>query len=214
MPTQTAPPQDTALADLVRVQRRFLRSVNLERDFYSPDPLDGYLLTASAVVAFDRLAAGIAQPHARAFSLTGPYGSGKSAFALFASKALAPASLGAAPLRERLRGLGPEGGRGLFARDEQGFWPVLITGTREALAPALRRGLFDALDQLPAPAARVVRERLEAEALTPQPPFPQAGEGEHEGAESANSSTLARLRERVASLSEPGEGRLRPRRAG
>src|SRR5579875_1063655 len=100
MSTETARLEDAPLANFISVQRRFLRSVNLERDFYSPDPLDGYLLTARAVVAFDRLATGIATPHARAFSLTGPYGSGKSAFALFASKALAPASLGAAPLRE------------------------------------------------------------------------------------------------------------------
>ena len=88
MPTETPPIKDVVLANLIRVQRRFLRSVNLERDFYSPDPLDGYLLTASAAAAFERLSAGIAQPHARAFSLTGPYGSGKSAFALFASKVI------------------------------------------------------------------------------------------------------------------------------
>lgn len=160
MPTETARPEDMTLAGIVSVQRRFLRSVNLERDFYSPDPLDGYLLTASAVVALDRLASGIAQPHARAFSLTGPYGSGKSAFALFASKAMAPASMGAAPLRERLRSQEPEIGRSLFPQDQQGFWPVLITGTREPLAPALRRGLLDALGLLPTPSAKIVRDRL------------------------------------------------------
>lgn len=155
--------EDVSLANLISVQRRFLRSVNLERDFYSPDPLDGYLLTASAVVAFDRLASGIAQPHARAFSLTGPYGSGKSAFALFASKAMAPASMGAAALRERLRDQEPEIGRSLFPQDEQGFWPVLITGTREPLAPALRRGLLDALAQIPDAGAQTVRALLESQ---------------------------------------------------
>ncbi len=164
MPTEPLPMPDAPLAGFISVQRRFLRSVNLERDFYSPDPLDGYLLTASALLAFDRLAAGISQPHARAFSLTGPYGSGKSAFALFASKALSPAALGAAPLRERLRQQEPEIGQSLFSHDAQGFWPVLITGTREPLAPALRRGLFDALAQIPAPAAQTVRDQLDATA--------------------------------------------------
>jgi hypothetical protein len=125
MPPETDQILDVTLAALVSVQRRFLRSVNLERDFYSPDPLEGYLLTASAAAAFERLSAGIAQPHARAFSLTGPYGSGKSAFALFASKVMAPAAMGAAPLRDRLRNQQPEVGRNLFERDEQGFWPVL-----------------------------------------------------------------------------------------
>lgn len=173
MPTETTCADDTALADLISIPRRFLRSVNLERDFYSPDPLDGYLLTASAIAAFDRLANGIAKPHARAFSLTGPYGSGKSAFALFASKAMAPASMGASPLRELLRRQEPEIGRSLFSQDEQGFWPVLITGAREALAPALRRGLLDALALLPSPAARIVRGRLDQESaalLAESPP--------------------------------------------
>lgn len=66
MPTpETSRKEAAPLAVLVSVQRRFLRSVNLERDFYSPDPLDGYLLTASAAAAFERLSAGIAQEYLR-----------------------------------------------------------------------------------------------------------------------------------------------------
>ena len=78
----------TILRDVVSIEPRFLRSVNLERDFYSDNPLDGYIPTPSALTALGRLGTGVAAQHARAFTLTGSYGSGKSAFALFASRFL------------------------------------------------------------------------------------------------------------------------------
>ena len=72
------------LTKIVQVGRRFLRSVNLERDFYTPDSMDGYVLTPAALTTLDRLAIAIDQPSARAWSITGAYGTGKSAFALMA----------------------------------------------------------------------------------------------------------------------------------
>jgi hypothetical protein len=77
------------LSEVVEVRRRFLRSVNLEQDFHSPDPLDGYLPTPAGIGALEQIAEGVRKPHARAFSITGAYGSGKFAFALFAAKVLA-----------------------------------------------------------------------------------------------------------------------------
>ena len=76
------------LSEVVEMRRRFLRSVNLEQDFYTDNPLDGYVLTDSGIGALERVAEGIEHTYARAFSITGTYGSGKSAFALFASKVL------------------------------------------------------------------------------------------------------------------------------
>jgi hypothetical protein len=93
------------LVDLVRVRPRFLRSINLERDFYAPDPLEGYVLTPAAVSTLERLAAGVRQPAARAWSITGAYGTGKSAFALLAAKAFAPPLLSEANvIRGRVTG--------------------------------------------------------------------------------------------------------------
>lgn len=66
------------------ISRRFLRSVNLARDSVSGKGLDGYIVTASARQALVRIGCGLAGSRAdRAFTLTGPYGSGKSSFALF-----------------------------------------------------------------------------------------------------------------------------------
>lgn len=66
------------------ISRRFLRSVNLARDSVSGKGLDGYIVTASARQALARIGSGLSGLRTdRAFTLTGPYGSGKSSFALF-----------------------------------------------------------------------------------------------------------------------------------
>jgi hypothetical protein len=53
------------------------------RDLADPTALDGYILTSSARSALQRLASGLSESSTqRAFRITGPYGSGKSSFAL------------------------------------------------------------------------------------------------------------------------------------
>lgn len=149
MPITTTATDERALSSLVQVQRRFLRSVNLERDFYTADPLDGYVRTRTALSTLERLAAGVHQPSARAWSITGAYGTGKSAFALLAAKALAAPPVGDAPLRAALCAELPALKPALFPHDNTGFWPVLITGTREPIVKALLRGLRQAVNHLP-----------------------------------------------------------------
>ncbi len=85
---------------VVTVRRRFLRSVHLERDFYAPGATDGYAPTLVALATLRRIVAGVRTPAARAFSLTGAYGSGKSAFALVLAKSLCAAPWGDADLRQ------------------------------------------------------------------------------------------------------------------
>ena len=66
------------------ISRRFLRSVNLVRDRQSDSGLEGYVVTASVRQALARLGQGLSgSRNDRAFTLTGPYGSGKSSFGLF-----------------------------------------------------------------------------------------------------------------------------------
>ena len=83
------------LSDAVKVESRFGRSVNLERDFYAQASLDGFILTTTGRAALYRFAKSFANTNApRAWTLTGPFGSGKSAFALFLAKALGFEQLG------------------------------------------------------------------------------------------------------------------------
>jgi hypothetical protein len=100
-----------------RVHGRYARSVRL--DAAGPDALDGYLPTARALDVTRRIINGIAAPDGtRAFSITGPYGSGKSSLAVFLD----------ALLGRIVEGL-PQGGRAAHrARPRHGS--VAPAGTR------------------------------------------------------------------------------------
>ena len=143
MPITLVEDKALPLSELVNVRPRFLRSVNLERDFYTPAPLDGYVPTPGALSALARIAAGVQSPAQRAWNVTGAYGTGKSAFALFLTKMLAVPPLGIPALRQNV--LAP-----LFDAEAEGFWPVLVTGGRAPLAASLLRGLQESLERLPA----------------------------------------------------------------
>ena len=78
------------VANDVPATSRFTRSVNLQRDLWQPEALRGYLVTAGARRALLRIApARLAADVACAWTLTGPYGTGKSAFGLFTAALLA-----------------------------------------------------------------------------------------------------------------------------
>lgn len=78
------------LDTLISVSPRFARSVSLARDAGRADALDGYIFTPTGRDVLRRLAEAMrGESPTRAWSLTGPYGSGKSAFALFAAQLLA-----------------------------------------------------------------------------------------------------------------------------
>src|SRR6266566_1103234 len=71
------------IADVINIQRRYLRSAHLQRDFQDPAALDGYIVTPAIKANFDRIRRGILPGSGqRAWRVTGDYGSGKSSFAL------------------------------------------------------------------------------------------------------------------------------------
>ena len=79
------------LADCIAVSGRFARSANLERDAGYAEPLAGYVVTARALDVVERIARSAAErPSGGAWSLTGPYGSGKSSLALLLDAAFSP----------------------------------------------------------------------------------------------------------------------------
>ena len=134
------------LSELFHVTSRFHRSVHLERDFYTKNALDGYVLTVTARETLRRVIAALDdESTSKAWSLTGPYGSGKSAFALFTAKLLgdskSPTTQGAANLLKH-------GDKSLWHQfsclnlhERRGFCPVLISGERSPITLALLRGL-------------------------------------------------------------------------
>ena len=137
------------LSDLFHITERFQRSVHLERDFYTENALDGYVVTVKARETLTRLIS--AQENgatSKAWSLTGPYGAGKSAFALFAAKLLGdPGAITTQQALDMLR----RGDDSLYERfmrindnrkmSSSGFCPVLISGERAPITRALLQGL-------------------------------------------------------------------------
>ncbi len=79
------------LSQYFSLNRRYSRSINLERDLELPNSVVGYVPTERAVDALKRVLAAIAgtQP-TRAWTLTGVYGTGKSAFAHYLASLCAP----------------------------------------------------------------------------------------------------------------------------
>ena len=141
------------LSNLFQVKGRFRRSVHLERDFYTENALDGYVLTATAREMVSRVIATLGnETTSKAWSLTGPYGSGKSAFALFAAKLLGDPDAsttqqaldllrrGDSKLYEKFKYINGNGKSAL-----SGFCPVLISGERAPLSLGLLRGLVHGL---------------------------------------------------------------------
>jgi len=80
------------LSTYFELHRRYYRSVNLERDLDKPDAVQGYVPTERAAEALRRILSAVGDPEAhRAWTLTGVYGTGKSAFAHYLAALCAPA---------------------------------------------------------------------------------------------------------------------------
>lgn len=137
----------TALANEVRVRPVFVRSVNLERDTPQP-PLDGYVPTARALATIERLASAMAaqQSGGKAWSITGPYGSGKSHFAAFLDALCGPPEQS----RTQAEALLAKADRDLYERfcaarmafgAQDGLVRAVATAQREPVAETLVRAL-------------------------------------------------------------------------
>ena len=125
----------------VAIRGRYRRSVDLARDVHEAHALDGYVVTATARATLARLVRGIAEPDAaRAWSVIGPYGGGKSAFALFAARL----AEGRADALALLAAADPDLARQAAAAFATPLAAVLVGGSREGLPRALARGLADA----------------------------------------------------------------------
>lgn len=134
------------LASLFRVQERFCRSINLQLDWSTRSQLEGYIISNTSRSLAERIATStktLRQP--RAWSITGPYGCGKSAFALFLADLIsspAPTHPEGRKLREKAN------------LRNQKLYPILLVGERAPLASSLLAGLAKSLEGLSRPLAQ------------------------------------------------------------
>jgi len=68
------------LSDIIKPNIEFARSVNIERDHNQRDAIVNYLPTSNALDLIDRFIVAVERKGMNSWSLTGPYGMGKSAF--------------------------------------------------------------------------------------------------------------------------------------
>ena len=157
------------LADFVSVAPRYTRAINLERDAGSAAGVSGYVVTTTANDFLGRFAKSLA-PGAthRAWTLTGPYGSGKSAFTLYLSQLLGPAAAASGKLaRSMLRQQMPDRYRDLFERRSRtrvtntGFCSVLVSGGPEPILGAFLKACCRDLRRCCAGARRRALKKLE-----------------------------------------------------
>ena len=140
------------LAASISVRARFARSANLERDLERREPLDGYIVTSRALDVVGRIAETAATgPAGGAWSVTGPYGSGKSSLALLIDAAFG----GDSAVRQVALRLIDESSREVGAQirrshhrhgtESCGFHRGLVTAGREPLNRTVLWALYSAV---------------------------------------------------------------------
>ncbi len=147
------PDSRTKLASFIHVRPSGIRSINIERDLQEPALAREYVFTAQARRALARIIDGIEDlTHTRAWTLTGPYGSGKSYFGLFVMNLMSaalPAHQHTIMELQRADPLLAGRVKQLIESDgSHGLLPIPITGYRAPLQEVLVCGVEQALQPL------------------------------------------------------------------
>ncbi len=133
-----------SLTEFVSIKTNYTRSINLERDADGIGAIESYIPTSRALRtiarAKDSLHSGKAQ---RAWSLVGPYGSGKSSFALFLSHLLGNKNSEQTKIaREVLARAEPALAKAITKSNEE-YLSVLVTGSPEPLTKKLLSSILE-----------------------------------------------------------------------
>ena len=135
----------------VRINSHYTRSINLERDSGSEAVLSAYIPTSRAIRTLERLGSCFGDEQSpRAWSLVGPYGSGKSSFSCFLSHLLSSPQEEATKLAtSKLKAAAPALAKKVAnqSKGTQGVLKVLITGAPQPMARRILEGLGTALSQ-------------------------------------------------------------------
>jgi hypothetical protein len=136
----------TALARIVSAKGRFARSVNIERDA-GRSTLEGYIPTGRALDVIGRVGRSLEGAEGRSFSITGPYGTGKSSLAVFLDALFGPSAAEATATADTiLASVDPNtaeairSGRTAMAGDD-GFIRAVVTASREPISATIVRAL-------------------------------------------------------------------------
>ena len=142
-----------SLIDKVSVNTHYTRSINLERDASSQAVVESYIPTSRALRTLERVAEALKTDESpRAWSLVGPYGSGKSSFAVFLAYLLGPSSAVATQVARATLTQNDQvelrASLIRLTRGKEGYCTILITGSPESLGRRLVRSLAEKADEV------------------------------------------------------------------
>jgi hypothetical protein len=143
----------SGLSEQIRIRAGYTRSVNLQRDVGNLELVKAYLPTAKSLQALEQVALSLGDaPAERALALVGPYGSGKSAFALFLSALLAAANdpmhkaaMAVLGQHEPAKELLPHFSQATTGK--RGFLRVVVNGIPASLSKQLLAAFAHAMEQ-------------------------------------------------------------------
>ncbi|MTW19892.1 hypothetical protein GJ668_02155 [Allochromatium palmeri] len=148
---RAATPARTTLGQQIQLQRAFSRSINLARDCETLDPIHHYQPTSRALDALGQILPGLtSEASQRALALIGPYGAGKSAFALFLGALLGARDSTARHVAHSiLKRADAELAEGLHSRVSapRGFLRVQINGLPDSLSRQLLLALAASVER-------------------------------------------------------------------
>jgi len=141
-----------SLKTKVTVNAHYTRSINLTRDADSTAIMKSYIPTSRALKTLEQISDSLQQKEApRAWSLVGPYGSGKSSFAVFLSHLLSNDSDPAKKVACQVLG---KSSKKLLATydslvdDNSGYCIVLLTGSPDSLSRSLILALSNSANSI------------------------------------------------------------------
>jgi len=140
-----------SLTDNIKVNTYYTRSINLERDADSLEVVKAYIPTTRSLQTLAKISHSLVEDTSpRAWSLVGPYGSGKSSFANFLSHLLTSSDDQTSAAAEKLllaqnKSLGQTFKK--IKKDNFGHCSVLLTGNPEPLSKALIKTIASSAEQ-------------------------------------------------------------------
>ncbi len=136
-----------SLKEKIHVNTHYTRSINLERDADSLDVINAYIPTSRALKLFARVSEGFNNKQVpRAWSLIGPYGSGKSSNSVFLSHLLSSPDLETTNTAlNSLKKADLKTAKSFRKEiaDSHGYLKVLITGSPEAMGKKIVDGFLE-----------------------------------------------------------------------
>ena len=137
------------LKELVGVDRRFEKSINLQLDLNDVDKINGYIPTQSSVAILKEYLLNVMEETEKASILIGPYGKGKSHLLLVLLAILNMEKTDLKTIVKKVSFVDSETGDLIhsFLKQKKRFLPVIISASNDDLNQAFLLGLHESLKQ-------------------------------------------------------------------